>query len=197
VDGVGGNRNTLRGLLGSFGGLRATSLAGCESQSRSGSVGLCQCLASADSCFSYRADCSGSVDFLSLGGRSRSRLSGLHATTLAASDNKSACGSVCECVALLDGGYWAHRSRGVDGFSACGVGSRLGRRRNPGRRRDLGGLGAASLAAGDGQNRRQSSGLCVGLASAGCKVGCRTHSGGEIGDEGRGCVVLSRRGSNR
>jgi hypothetical protein len=196
VDGVGGNRNTLRGLLGGLGGLRATSLAGCESQGRSGSVGLRERLASADSCFSHRADCSGSVDLLSLGGGSRSRLSGLHATTLAASDNKSACGSVCECVALLYGGYGAYRSCGVYGFSACDVGSRL-RRRNPGRRRDFSGLGAASLTAGDGQNRGQSSCLCVGLASTGCKVGRRTHSGGEIGDEGRGSVLLSRGSSNR
>lgn len=192
-DRVGGNRDTVRGLLGSLGGLRRTaSLARCNSQDRRSSVRLGQSLTSADGSFGYRADSSGSVDFLSLCGRSRSRLSGLYTTALAASDNESARGGVCESLALLDSSNGAQRGGGVHGLSACDIGSRLSRGRNPGRRRN-----AAAFAASNGQDRSQCCCLCVGLATADGSVGCGAHSSGSIGDKGRSSIVLSRGRSNR
>jgi hypothetical protein len=195
VNRVGGNRDALRGLLGSLGGLRATSLARSESLGQGSGICLGQGLASADGLVSDRADSGCCVDFLGLGSGSRNSVSGLGTTTLAASDDKGACGGVCECNALLDGSDRAQRGRGVYGLSACDVGSRLSRRRNPGRR-SLSRLGAASLAAGDSQSRGQSSCLCVGLASGNSSVGGRADGSGNISDEGGGSVVLNRGRSN-
>jgi hypothetical protein len=191
VDRVGSNRNAVRGLFGSLGGLRAASLARSESLGQGGGVCLGQGLASADGLVSDRADGGCCVNFLGLGSGSRNSVSRLHTATLAASNDKSARGGVCECNALFDSGDGAQRGRGVYGLSASDVGSR-----DPGGR-GLSRLGATSLAAGDGQSRGQGSCLCVGLASGNSGVGRRADGSGDIGDKGRGSVVLNRGRSNR
>jgi len=184
VDGVRGNRDALRGLLGSHDGLDKSL-----GQSCSGSLG--QGLAIAGSNVSYRAGGDGCVDLLGLGGSSRDGVSGLSTSTLAAGDDQSASGGVCVCKTSLSGGNRAYGSSGVHGLGASDVGSRLGRRRNPGRCRvSLSRLRASSLAAGNGQSRGQGSGLCVGLAITPGSVSCRAHSGGGVSGEGRGSVVL-------
>jgi hypothetical protein len=183
VDGVRGSRDTLRGLLGRLGGLD-------KSLGQSSGGGLGQGLAVRGCNVGHGAGSDSCVDLLSLGSGSRSSVSGLSTSTLAASDGQSASGGVCVCESTLGGGDRAQSSGGVHGLSACDVG-RLGRRRNPGRGRvSLGRLGTTSLAAGDGQSRGQSSGLCVGLAITPSSVSCGTDSGGSVGGQGRGSVVL-------
>jgi hypothetical protein len=184
VNGVRGGRDTLRGLLGTLGGLD-------KSLGQSGGGSLGQGLAVRGCNVGHRAGSDSCVDFLSLGGSTRNGPSGLHATTLAAGDSQSASGGVCVSESTLSGGDRAQSCGGVHGLSACDVG-RLGRRRrNPGRCRvSLSRLGTTSLAAGDSQSRGQSSGLCVGLAITPSSVSCRANSGGGVGGEGRGSVVL-------
>jgi hypothetical protein len=184
VDRVRGNRADLRRLLGSFGGLD-------KSLGQSGGGGLGQGLAIRGGNVSYRAGSDGCVDLLSLGSSSRNSVSGLHTTTLAASNDQSAGGGVSVCEASLSGGDRAQSCGSVHGLSACDIG-RLGRRRrNPCRSGvSLSRLGTASLATGDGQSRGQSSGLCVGLAITPSSVSRGANSGGSVSGEGRGSVVL-------
>lgn len=184
VDGVRGSRDTLRGLLGRLGGLDKSL-----GQSSGGSLG--QGLAVRGCDVGHRAGSDSCVDLLSLGGGSRDSVSGLSTSTLAASDGQSASGGVCVCEATLSGGDRAQSSGGVHSLGACDVGRLSRRRRNPGRGRvSLSRLGTTSLAAGDGQSRGQSSGLCVGLAITPSSVSCGANSGGSVGGEGRGSIVL-------